>query len=68
MPKTFVGEDFCAAFEKASVAKNSIDNKGGGCYQKFPSKFLWLTMPKTFARELFCVLFQKTSGSEKEYG
>ena len=35
MPKTFVGEVFCAAFEKASVAKISMDNKGGGVVSRF---------------------------------
>ena len=52
---------------KFPVAKNSMDNKGGG-YQDFPSKFFCLTMPETFAGEPFCAVSKELCGSHKDYG
>ena len=55
MPKTFVGEVFCAAFEKASVAKISMDNKGGGGSIKiFRRKFFVSLCRKLSPGTLLC--------------
>ena len=52
---------------KLTVAKNSMDNRGGGS-QDFPSEKFCFTMPNFFVGEPFCAVFQKISGSEKVYG
>ena len=41
MPKKFVGEPFCAVFQK-----KLMDKRGRGEYQDFPSKNSCLTVPK----------------------
>ena len=63
MPKNFVGEPFCAAFQKISGSQKFMDKRGGGKYPDFPSKVFCLTVPKIFVGEPFSVsLF---SGVEK---
>ena len=63
VPKNFVGEPFCAAFQKISGSQKFMDKRGGGEYQGFPSKVFRLMLPKNFVGEPFSVsLF---SGVEK---
>ena len=50
---------------KFPVAKKFMDNRGGGEYQDFPSKFFCLTVPKNFVGEPFRVSL--ISGTEKVY-
>ena len=52
-------------FRKFLVAKKFMDDKGGGEYQKFPSKIFCLTVPKNFVGEPFSVSL--ISGIEKFY-
>ena len=58
----FVGQLFCAVFQKSSGSEEFMDNEGGG-YQDFPSKNFSLTVPKSFAGESFTVSL--ISGIEK---
>ena len=62
-PKNFVGEPFCAVFQKISVAKRFMDRTGEGEYQDFPSKTFCLTVPKIFVGEPFSLSL--ISGIEK---
>ena len=62
VPKVSWGKTYVLCFRKFSVAKNSMDKRGG--YQYFPSILICTTNPKTLAREPFFVVFRKTSGSE----
>ena len=49
MPKNFVGEPFCAVFQKISDSEKVYGLEGGGEYQDFPSKFSFcLSVPKIF--------------------
>ena len=63
VPKNFVGEPFCAVFQKFPVAKKFMDKKGGGEYQNFPSKIFCLTVPKIFVGEPLSISL--ISGIEK---
>ena len=60
VPKNFVGEPFCAVFQKLSGSEKKLC--GGGEYQDFPSKIFCLTVPKKFVVEPFSVLL--ISGTE----
>ncbi len=66
MPKNFVGQPFCAVFQKFSGSEKSYGEKGGE-YQDFPSNNFSLTVAKNFVGQLCCAVFQKFSGSEKVY-
>ena len=68
MPKNFVGEPFCAVFQKISGSQKVYGYGGGGEYEEFPSKNFCLTVLKNFVGEPFYAVFQKISGSEKVYG
>ena len=65
MPKSFIGEPFCAVFQKVSGDEKIFGNEGGGGVKIFCRKFFCLTMPKCFIEEPFCAVFQKVSGDEK---
>ena len=67
VPKNFVGQPFCAVFQKFSGGEKVYGEKGGE-YQVFSSNKFSLTVPKNFVEEPFCFVFQKFSGSEKVYG
>ena len=51
MPKNFVGEPFCAVFQKISGIEEIYGEEGGGAYHIFPSKRFCLTVPKIFVGE-----------------
>ena len=57
MPKNFVGEHFCAVFQKISASEKNFLIRGeeGGEYQDFPSKTFCLTLPKNNVQEPFSV-------------
>ena len=67
LPKIFVGEPFCAVFQKISGFAEIYGEEGVG-YQVFPSKSFCLTVPKLFVEEPFCAVFQKISGFAEIYG
>ena len=49
MPKNFVGEPFCAVFQKISDSGKVYGLEGGGEYQDFPSKYSFcFSVPKIF--------------------
>ncbi len=52
MPKNFVGQPFCAVFQKFSGSEKVYGEKGEG-YHDFPSKNFFLTVPKSFSVESF---------------
>ena len=59
LPKIFVGETFCAVFQKISGFAEIYGEEGVG-YQVFPSKNFCLTVPKKYIGEhigvsYFCV-------------
>ena len=62
VPKNFVGEPFCAVFQKVSGSEKFMD-KGEREYQDFPSKISCHTVPKNFVAESFSVSI--ISGIEK---
>ena len=45
MPKSFVGEPFCAVFQEISGSEKNNGSVGGG-YQDFLSKIICLTVGK----------------------
>ena len=63
VPKNFVGEPFCAVFQKISGSEKFMDKTGGGEYQGLPSKVFCFTEPKISAGESFTVAL--ISGIEK---
>ena len=66
VPKNFVGEPFCAVFQKISGSQKFMDKRGGGGeYQDFPSKNCCLTVPKNVVD--IPSMFQKNWGIEKFY-
>ena len=69
VPKLFVGENFCAVFQKKSVSEKlyAIIRERGGI-KLFGRIFFCLTMPKAFAGEPFCAVSKKICGSYKDYG
>ena len=62
MPKNFVGEPFCAVFQKNSGSEKFMDKRGGE-FQDFQSKIFCLTVPKNSVGEAFAVAI--ISGIEK---
>ena len=65
MPKKFVGELFCAVFQKISGSQKVYGKEGGGECQVFPSEVFCLTVPKIFVGEPFTVSL--ISGIENFY-
>ena len=61
--KKFVGEHFCAVFEKNSDREKIYGQEGG--YQGFPSENFCLTMPKSFIGELFVLCCRKIPVAKK---
>ncbi len=55
LPKTFVGQPFCAVFQKFSSSEKVYGEKKWGEYQDFPSNNFSLTVPKNFAGGSFTV-------------
>ena len=64
VPKHFVEQTFCAAFQKVT-GNEKVLKKRGKEYQRFQSKVFCLTLPKKLVGESFCAVSQKISGSEK---
>ena len=64
VPKKFVGEPFCAVFQKISGSEKLYGSEGGE-YQNFLSKIYCLLKPKNFVGEPFSVSL--ISGIEKFY-
>ena len=62
VPKNFVGEPFCAVFQKNSGSEKFMDKRGGE-FQDFQSKIFCLTVPKNSVGEAFAVAI--ISGIEK---
>ncbi len=48
LPKIFVGQPFCAVFQKFSGSEKVYGENRGGEYQDFPSNNFSLTVPKNF--------------------
>ena len=65
MPKSFLGEPFCAVFQKTSGSEKVYGEEGGGEYQDFPSKNFRLTLAEKFVGEPFSK--SAVSGVEKIY-
>ena len=56
VPKNFVGELFCAVFQKVSDIEKSMEKRGGGGESKgFLPKSICLTEPKNFVGVHFFV-------------
>ena len=66
--KKFVGEPFCAVFQKNSTSNKVFRQKvKSGENPDFPSKRFCITVPKILVRETLCAVFQKTSSSDKVF-
>ena len=65
VPKNFVGQPFCAVFQKFSGSEKFYGEKGGT--SRFFCRKICLSLPKNFVGQPFCAVFQKFSGSEKVY-
>ena len=63
VPKNFIGEPFCAVFQKMSGSEKVYGKEEGGEYQVFPSKNFCLAKPKNFVGESFSASL--ISGVEK---
>ena len=55
VPKNFVGEAFCAAFQKSFGNKIFLDKRRGESIKIFHQNFFGLTVPKIFVEEQFYV-------------
>ena len=64
MPKNFVGEPFCAVFQKISGSEKFMDKREGEL-SRFSFEIFCLTVPKKFVGEPFRVSL--ISGIEKFY-
>ena len=51
VPKNFIGEPFCAVFQKISSSEKVYGKEGGGEYQDFPLKDFCLAVSKNFVAE-----------------
>ena len=65
VPKHFVVEPFCAAFQESSGNQKILEDKRGWEYRAFLSKNFCLTVPKNLVGEAFFGASRKISGSKK---
>ncbi len=54
VPKKFIGEPFCAVFQKTSGSEKFMDKRGGE-YQDLPLIIFCLTVPKRFVGDSISV-------------
>ena len=67
VPKNFVGEPFCAVFQKISGGGKFMDKRGGGRIKIFHQKISVPQCRKTSQENFSVLCFIIFSGSEKDY-